>query len=81
MLRIFSGRGESPHRRYFCLTGKTARERALCEAVSRSGAMPEPTVIVWMKENEAGHTFGLCHIYLRAACLAVPFAFRPDADC
>ena len=52
-LAAFSGRGEIPHRRYpWFFTG--ARERsaqALAGAeVSRSGEMPEPTVIVRMKE-------------------------------
>ena len=52
--RLFSGRGEIPHRRYPDLT-RGARERPtpVCRGgVSRSGEMPEPTVIVRMKEDK-----------------------------
>ena len=45
----FSGRGVIPHRRYVC-KNEPASAR-LIAGVSRSGAMPEPTVIVRMKEN------------------------------
>ena len=53
-LGVFSGRGETPHRRYE-RPDLRARER-LCFSckrplVSRSGEMPEPTVIVRMEEN------------------------------
>jgi hypothetical protein len=53
-LVAFSGRGVIPHRRYLrAIAG--ARERpthALAGVgVSRSGAMPEPTVTVRMKES------------------------------
>lgn len=49
----FSVRGAIPHRRYPQSTAG-ARERpvhAMCAGVSRSGAMPEPTVTVRMKES------------------------------
>ena len=49
-LAQFSGRGEIPHRRYAALP--RARERLPKGRVSRSGARPEPTVIVRMEENE-----------------------------
>ena len=46
----FSGQGETPYRRYAALALR-ARERLPGGRVSRSGAKPEPTVIVRMKEN------------------------------
>jgi hypothetical protein len=52
-LRLFSGRGENPHRRYVDFDPR-ARERSQkpdFSEVSRSGERPEPTVIVRMKEN------------------------------
>ena len=46
---MFSGRGEIPHRRYTLLSEPAS---ARFVEVSRSGEMPEPTVIVRMKENK-----------------------------
>jgi hypothetical protein len=49
-MRVFSGQGEIPYRRYAAQSWR-ARERLPLEGSSRSGEMPEPTVKVRMKEN------------------------------
>ena len=76
-LRLFSGRGEIPHRRYPDLT-RGARERPtpVCRGgVSRSGEMPEPTVIVRMKEDKtdiAGKPHGPAAAYLSLSAFPCP---------
>lgn len=48
----FSGRGETPHRRYVDLVHEPASGLfVFLTGVSRSGEMPEPTVTVRMKES------------------------------
>lgn len=70
--RLFSGRGEIPHRRYPDLT-RGARERPTPVSrggVSRSGEMPEPTVIVRMKEDKTD--IALSAPLGAGCCMAIP---------
>ena len=50
---LFSGQGGIPHRRYYGLCIRRARERfRMKRKVSRFGAKPKPTVRVRMKEDK-----------------------------